>query len=156
MGRTAEELLERAQQRFPDKQIAVDALHRNALDVAVECVLEFFEWLKTDPELDFDYLDFSTITDRPPDHMDAIYSVYSFKHKHRLGVKVKLSRQNPTLPTLTKLWRNAEWNERETIDLFGVHFSDHPDPRRLMMPDDWEGHPLRKDYMHPNLVQRPD
>jgi NADH-quinone oxidoreductase subunit C len=156
VGQSVEKLLELAKKRFPDQQIAQDKLFRKALVIPAGLVLDFFTWLKTEPELDFDYFDYSTVTDRPPEFMDMIYSVYSFQHNHRLAVKVQLPRANPSLPTVSHLWSNADWNEREILDLFGVHFADHPDPRRLMMPEDWEGHPLRKDYMHPNLVPRPD
>jgi NADH-quinone oxidoreductase subunit C len=156
MAHTTEKVLELAQTRFPEVEIFQDKLFRGALIIPHDFILEFFAWLKNEPGLDFDYYDYSSVTDRPPDHMDMVYSVYSLEHKHRLSVKVQLSRDNPTVPTLSHLWKNADWNEREILDLFGVFFLDHPDPRRLMMPDDWEGHPLRKDYMHPNLIQRPD
>ena len=75
---------------------------------------------------------------------------------HRVGLKIVMDRRHPALPTLADLWANADWNEREVFDLFGVVFHNHPDLRRLMMPEDWIGHPLRKDYLHPNVVKRPD
>ncbi|MBS2035505.1 NADH-quinone oxidoreductase subunit C [bacterium] len=103
-----------------------------------------------------DYFDFSTCVDHPPDRLDLVYSMYSTVYKHRIQLKVVLDRQNPCVPTVSHLWVNANWNEREMYDLFGVFFPGHKDLRRLMMPDDWEGHPLRKDYAHPNLVVRPD
>ena len=156
MPQTVDKLLDLAKARFPDQTITQDPLFRKALCIPPELILDFFAWLKSEPDLDFDYFDFSTVTDRPPEHMDMIYTVSSLQHKHRLVVKVQLPRSSPSVPTLSHLWANADWNEREILDLFGVHFINHPDPRRLMMPEDWEGHPLRKDYMHPNLVPRPD
>jgi NADH-quinone oxidoreductase subunit C len=103
-----------------------------------------------------EYFDFCTCVDRPPDRLDLVYSVYSCTHKHRVQLKVVLDRHNPCVPTVSHLWENADWNEREVYDLFGVFFPGHKDLRRLMMPEDWEGHPLRKDYAHPNVVVRPD
>ncbi len=156
MGHAVDKFLTQARERFPERSIEPDPLFPAALVIPVNFILEFFEWLKTEPSLNFDYFEFSTVNDRPPEHMDLIYSVYSLEFKHRLCVKVTIPRENPTAPSLSHLWKNADWNEREIIDLFGVFFQSHPDPRRLMMPDDWEGHPLRKDYMHPNLIKRPD
>lgn len=114
------------------------------------------ETLKHRPELDFDFLEFQTCTDRPPEHLDFLAYFYSYQHGHRIALKVVMDRSNPSLPSLADLWANADWNEREVFDLFGVIFHNHPDLRRIMMPEDWEGYPLRKDYMHPNVVKRPD
>ena len=146
------------QGKFPEQaeHIAVDDLNPAALVIPQELVPSLHETLAQDPELSFDYFEFSTCTDRPPDYLDFVSSVYSTSHKHRLGLKVRLPRDNPSISTVSHIWANADWNEREVFDLFGVHFHGHPDLRRLMMPEDWEGHPLRKDYMHPNVVKRPD
>jgi NADH-quinone oxidoreductase subunit C len=149
-------LLKKAQERYPDQGLSDDPLNPHAIQVPAGLVPDIFLWLRDEPDLHFDYFEFSTCTDRPPDHMDLLYYCYSYMHKHRLAVKVQLERDHPGIPTICHVWRNAEWNEREIFDLFGVVFTGHPDLRRLMMPDDWEGHPLRKDYTHPNLVARPD
>jgi NADH-quinone oxidoreductase subunit C len=87
------------------------------------------------------------------------YDLMSFSHLHEFCFKVFLPRENPVLASVAEIWRAAEWHERECYDLFGVRFSGHPDsvtgkdgvehPRRILLPDDWEGFPLRKDYAYP-------
>lgn len=149
-------LLAKAQERYPDRGLTDDSLNPEAIRIPLGLVPEIFDWLKTDPEMAFDYFEFSTCTDRPPDTLDLVYYLYSLGHRQRICLKLQLERDHPAVPSVSHLWRNAEWNEREIYDLFGVVFANHPDLRRLMMPEDWEGHPLRKDYMHPNLVTRPD
>jgi NADH-quinone oxidoreductase subunit C len=75
-----------------------------------------------------------------------VLHLFSFRHRHGVCLKVALPREAPSIPTLSGVWRAADWFEREVLDLFGVTFVGHPDPRRIMLPDDWEGYPLRKDY----------
>ena len=156
MGKKIEEILTLCQEKYPEHAFEIDPLNSGALVIPRELVPQIYEWFNQDPELAFDYFDFSTCTDHPPEFLDLISSLFSYKHKHRLGLKIRLPRENPIIHTLSHIWANADWNEREIYDLFGVFFQGHPDLRRLMMPDDWEGHPLRKDYMHPNLVSKPD
>lgn len=103
--------------------------------------------LKTDPELHFDYLECLTGTDYPDEEQIAVvYHVYSYVLRHRIVLKCFLEREDPALPTLCNVWPTANWQERECFDLLGVLFDGHPDLRRLLLPDDWEGHPMRKDY----------
>lgn len=142
--------------KFPDWKFTQDPVNAECLIVPLEFVPEGFEFLRNDPALNMEYFDFSTCVDHPPERLEVVYSVYSPAHKHRIQLKVVLDRDNPALPTLSHIWHNADWNEREIYDLFGVFFRGHKDLRRLMMPEDWEGHPLRKDYAHPNVVKRPD
>lgn len=153
---TKYELLEKIRGQYPEHDVVDDPVNAQGIIIDRELVPQIFEWLRDTPEMGFDFLEFETCTDRPPDHLDMIYYLYSYTHHHRLGLKVKLPRSSPSIASLVGLWTNADWNEREVYDLFGVHFHGHPDLRRLMMPEDWEGHPLRKDYMHPNVVFRPD
>jgi NADH-quinone oxidoreductase subunit C len=103
--------------------------------------------LKSDPELHFDYLECITGIDFPDDNKIAVvYHVYSYEEKHRVVIKCFVDRDDPALPTVSNVWRTANWQERECFDLLGVLFDGHPDLRRLLLPDDWEGYPLRKDY----------
>ncbi|MGI8640193.1 MAG: NADH-quinone oxidoreductase subunit C [Pyrinomonadaceae bacterium] len=74
------------------------------------------------------------------------YHLFSTKHYNRLRLKVLLSEDEPTVPTVTTVWKTADWHERETFDLFGVIFDGHPDLRRILLPSDFDGHALRKDY----------
>lgn len=153
---TPAQLVKALQARFPDYGIAPDPANPSGVVAPAGPILEILGWLRDDAETAMNYFDFVTCSDRLPGHIDVIYSLYSLTKNHRLALKVRLPRDYPTLPTASQLWQNADWNEREVYDLFGVVFQGHPDPRRLMMPDDWEGHPLRKDYLHPNLTPKPD
>jgi NADH-quinone oxidoreductase subunit C len=77
---------------------------------------------------------------------EVIYHLHSPERNERLRLKCRLAGTNPEIDSVTAVWRGAGWYERETFDLFGVRFRNHPDLRRIMLPDDWEGYPLRKDY----------
>jgi NADH-quinone oxidoreductase subunit C len=105
------------------------------------------EYMKTDSELRLDYLECITGVDYPDDKkIHVVYHVYSYSKRHRAVMKAFLDREDPSMPTLVNVWSSANWQERECFDLLGVLFEGHPDLRRLLLPDDWEGHPLRKDY----------
>jgi NADH-quinone oxidoreductase subunit C len=77
---------------------------------------------------------------------EVVYHLHSPERNQRLRLKCRLAGANPEIDSVTAVWRGAGWYERETFDLFGVQFRNHPDLRRIMLPEDWEGHPLRKDY----------
>ena len=76
----------------------------------------------------------------------VVYQLRSLQHNSRLSLRVMVPGMQPSLPSLTSVYPNADWHEREVWDMFGIHFEGHPDLRRILMPADWEGHPLRKDY----------
>jgi NADH-quinone oxidoreductase subunit C len=76
----------------------------------------------------------------------VVYQLRSLQHNSRLSLRAFVSGLQPSLPSLTSVYPNANWHEREVWDMFGIHFEGHPDLRRILMPADWEGHPLRKDY----------
>ncbi|MBW7475041.1 NADH-quinone oxidoreductase subunit C [Paenibacillus oenotherae] len=79
-------------------------------------------------------------------HMEAVYHLVSLESKQDYAIKIKTDREAPSVASATPIWATANWNEREIYDLLGINFPGHPDMRRIMMPDDWVGHPLRKDY----------
>jgi NADH-quinone oxidoreductase subunit C len=112
-------------------------------------VLEVLTHLRDAPDAAFDYLSDLTATDWPPrkaeGRFDVIYILYSTRHRHRLRVKTKVAEGQP-LPSATGVWPAANWFEREVFDMFGVNFTGHPDRRRILMPEDWQGYPQRKDY----------
>jgi len=101
--------------------------------------------LKTHPELSFHYLRNLSGVDQET-HLEVVYHLIHLESKREACVKVKTDREQPSIPSVTPLWSTADWNEREVYDLFGIDFPGHPDLRRIMMADDWVGHPLRKDY----------
>jgi NADH-quinone oxidoreductase subunit C len=106
------------------------------------------EFLAAEPSLRFTYLSDITTVDRFPiePRFEINYHLVSLDRHERLRLKVKLAGADPVVPTVTPVWPTANWHERENYDLFGIRFDGHPDLRRILMPDDWEGFPLRKDY----------
>jgi NADH-quinone oxidoreductase subunit C len=104
--------------------------------------------LRGAPELDFAFLAEITAVDFWPQEprYEVVYMLVSIAHRRRLRLKVRLGAEDARVATVSGIWPAANWLEREVWDLFGIQFDGHPDPRRLLMPEDWEGHPLRKDY----------
>ncbi|OPZ18657.1 MAG: NAD(P)H-quinone oxidoreductase subunit J [candidate division BRC1 bacterium ADurb.BinA364] len=109
---------------------------------------ETMEFLKSDPAMAMDQLLLVTGVDRG-DSIEAVYHLYSYTHFHLAVVKAALDRQNPEIDSVADLWAAADWHERETYDMLGVRFRGHPHLRRILLPDDWEGYPLRRDYVAP-------
>ena len=141
----AAELAERLRERFPDV-----ALARGEATVTVEPadVLPALRALRDEPDLRFDWLSWVACTDWPQrdPRFWLAYHLRSTEHGHRVRVKAGLSADAPRVASVTAMFPTANWQEREAFDMFGVTFDGHPDLRRILMPDDWEGHPLRKDY----------
>jgi NADH-quinone oxidoreductase subunit C len=106
--------------------------------------------LYTEATCYFDMLSCVTGIDNGPEvnTMEVAYNLYSIPYNHHLMIKVTLPRQNPEVETVTSIWKTADWQEREIFDLYGIKFLNHPDLRRILLPADWEGYPLRKDYKH--------
>lgn len=106
------------------------------------------EFLVSETALRFTYLSDITTVDRFPlePRFEVNYHLLSMERREQLRVTVKLSGNDPVVPSVTMVWPTANWHERENFDLFGIRFEGHPDLKRILMPDDWEGHPLRKDY----------
>jgi len=116
------------------------------VEIAPEKLVEACRLLKYD--LKFERLSTVTAVDRFPSQprFEVVYHLQSIARKERLRLKCRLSGDQPEIDSATVVWRGANWFEREVFDLFGIRFRNHPDLRRIMMPEDWEGHPLRKDY----------
>ena len=110
-----------------------------------EKILEVAERLKDPSGPDFDYLDMITAADYP-DHFEVVYRLLSLKRNEFLTLKTRVGRENPRVPSLTSLYKGADFQEREIFDLFGIGFEGHPCLRRIMLWEGFEGHPLRKDY----------
>jgi NADH-quinone oxidoreductase subunit C len=108
---------------------------------------EVMQVLRDHPALRCDFLQNLTAVDwLKTDSFEVVYHLHSYVHGHEIAVKTSVPRGTPRLPSVAALWKNADWLEREQYDLLGVVFEGHPDLRRLLMPDDWVGHPMRKDY----------
>jgi NADH-quinone oxidoreductase subunit C len=112
-------------------------------DIREACAL-----LRDDPECSFNFLSDVTCVDLYPSEprFEVVYHLLSIPKKERVRLKVRLNGSSPSVDSITPVWPGANYFEREVYDLFGVRFAGHPYLRRIMMPEDWEGHPLRKDY----------
>jgi NADH-quinone oxidoreductase subunit C len=104
-------------------------------------------WLRDTPGAEFDFCSDVTAIDWPPraPRFDVVYSLYSVARRHRVRLKVRTSEADG-VSSVAAVWPAANWLEREVFDMFGVRFDGHPDLRRILMPEDWQGHPERKDY----------
>ncbi len=144
-------VLQRLRERFADALLEVK-VWRNETTVVLgrEDLVRVCRFLRDDPDLGFDFLSDVTGVDRlqlaeNQPRFEVVYHLYSLAHKRRLRLKVRVD-ETEAVPTVTVVWETANWHEREVFDLFGISFEGHPDLRRILMPEDWEGHPLRKDY----------
>jgi NADH-quinone oxidoreductase subunit C len=162
-------ILDRLQKKFGAK---ISGSNLQALDPWIEVtpagLVEVCQYLKTEPDLKFELLNCITAVDYfEPDpkkaakavfqpHLEVVYHLSSVTKKHSLVLKVMLPRwkddqpgELPEVPTVHSVWKTADWHEREVYDLSGVRFLGHPNFRRILCPEDWEGYPLRKDYEMP-------
>ena len=149
-----EEILAHLTERFPNAGLRIDERNAETLIVEPAHLLEVARCLRDDPALAFDYNMVVTAADWV-ERVDVIAYFMSYTHLHIVALKVQLPNDRLEVDSLTSLWSGANWYEREVYDLFGVQFKGHPDLRRILMPHDWEGHPLRKNYVHPNFVPTP-
>jgi NADH-quinone oxidoreductase subunit C len=121
------------------------------IEVDAPMVAEVGRALRDDPEIAMDCLsNLSGIDRKEKDRIEIWYHLYSYAHRHQLALVASTPRPDPVAPTVSHLWPIANWLERECFDLLGVRFTEHPDLRRLLMPEDWVGHPLRKDFVEPD------
>jgi NADH-quinone oxidoreductase subunit C len=116
--------------------------------VPPERLVDVCRTLRDDPALRFAVcVDVTAVDHYPRDpRYDVVYHLVSPENRLRLRVRVHAGGEAPAVPSVSGIWQAANWGEREVIDMFGILFAGHPDPARIIMPDDWEGHPLRKDY----------
>jgi NADH-quinone oxidoreductase subunit C len=141
--------------RFGDLVVAfqAEALQPWAV-VAADAIADVAAFAKSDPALAFDNLLCLSAVDYPkedPPRMEVVYHLFSYEHGHKFVLKVHLPREGAHLPTVEGTWAVANWHEREAFDLFGIVFDGHSDLRRILLPDDWIGHPLRKDWVDPDF-----
>ena len=117
------------------------------VNVSKDKLIELVTYLKMHVNTQFDMLLSVCGVDRP-DYFVVVYHLFSTVFKKKLIIKVKLDKQNPLVESLCGLYSAANWHERETYDLLGINFNNHPDMERILLPKDWIGHPLRKDYIN--------
>ncbi len=159
----SKEALERFTGHFKAQVIATHSDHGD--DTAVvkrDRLVDMVTFLRDDPALAFELLSDVTAVDylgvKEP-RFEVVYHFYSVSKNHRLRIKVPLEEREPSLPSVVSLYKSALWMEREAFDLYGIVFEGHPDLRRILMYEEFEGHPLRKDYemehRQPRIPPRP-
>jgi NADH-quinone oxidoreductase subunit C len=117
-----------------------------------ELIKDVCLFLRDEPSLKMDHLadltavDFSRYPGDAGPRFEVVYNMFSISHRHRIRLKVRVPEDDPQVDSVASVWQTANWHERETYDLMGIIFNGHPDLRRILLPEDWEGHPLRKEY----------
>lgn len=146
---TLQEITQKIKEKFPESILEekLDMLEPHVV-VKTEDILNICKFLREDAALQFDSLMCLSSIDTKAD-FEVAYSLFSYTLRHRFGLKVKAPRENPVVPSVEGLWKTANWHEREAFDLMGITFSGHPNLTRILCPEDWVGHPLRKDYKFP-------
>jgi len=139
--------------RLPDPEVKKDKGRYGDPFVLVEAsqICQFMAMCRDDEHLRFELLADLSAADPSADAEEfwVLYQLLSIKHHHRLMVKACIKKTEPTIDTVAGIYRAAQWHERECAEMFGITFNGHPDPRHMLLPDDWEGYPLRKDYEFP-------
>ncbi len=143
-------ITEKIKEMFPEEVLDVREF-RGQVSVTLKKnrIRDISRYLHDDPELYFDYLVDVCGVDylgRKEKRFEVVYHLFSIKHRHAIRLKAEVSGDNPAIDSVTPVWIGANWHEREVFDLYGIKFNGHPDLRRILMPEDWEGYPLRKDY----------
>ena len=144
---SGKEIAAKLQPRFPGSIVESS---ESGLVVKSESLLDIASFLKTSPDLDFDYLTAITAVDYYA-YFEVVYQLTSLKHNHSLVVKARCyGRDNPALPSVVSLWRGADFQEREIYDLMGIRFDGHPNMKRIFLWEGFKGYPLRKDFSNGN------
>ena len=144
-------ILKKLEEKFPGK---IKSSELEVVDpfviVEASAIADIGNWLRDESDLAFDTLHCLSVVDYlKEEKMQVVYHLSSLKRRHWIVLKVETPREGAKVPTVEKVWRTANWHEREAYDLFGVWFEGHSDPRRILLPDDWEGHPMKKDWEWP-------
>ena len=145
-----EEIKSLLKSQFEDDVVSIDTdATPNALLIQPAAVKAICVFCRDHKQLYFYMLSCLTGIDNGPEEatMEVVYNLYSIPFGHSLMLKTIIDRRKPEIASVAKIWRTAEWHEREAFDLLGIRFRGHPDLRRILLPDDWIGHPLRKDYV---------
>ena len=138
------EIARQITERFPEAVIDADS---QAILVRSDSILTICDYLKSNPEHAFDYLNFITAVDYF-NYFELVYQITSMKHNHTIVLKTRChDRDNSVVPSVITVWRGADYQEREIYDLFGIRFEGHPNLKRIVLWEGFEGHPLRRDYL---------
>lgn len=147
--KSAKELHQILTNRFSDDLVELHPEQEDAawFSVKPDAIQDISKFLRDEPGLAFDSLMCLSGVHYPKEEQFVlVYHLHSTSEKHKITLKVILPQEKAHAPTVEQIWKTADWHEREAFDMFGIQFDGHPDLRRILCPDDWEGFPLRKDY----------
>ncbi len=149
----AQEIYNALQERFADAllEAKLDGVLNPWIKVAPDRIKDVAQFLRDDERLAFDSLMCLSGMDYTGGTLGVVYHLHSMQWNHKITLKVDVPADNPHVQSVASVWRTANWHEREAYDMFGIIFDGHPDLRRILMPYDWVGHPLRKDYQVPEF-----
>ncbi len=150
MGTEETNIIDRIKDKFGDKVLESHNYRGDqTVTVAKESIHEVSKFLRDDSELSFEFLmDITAVDylDKKENRFEAVYHFYSLKNNNRVRVKAPLNEDNCEIDTVTDLWKTADWYEREIWDMYGIKFKGHPNMKRILLYEEFKGHPLRKDY----------
>jgi NADH-quinone oxidoreductase subunit C len=142
-------IIKKLQENFPDTRFIINE-HMGELSFTFgkAFIVELCSLLKNDPELQFNLCEDITAVDwgRKTNRFSVVYHIFSMNNRFRLVLRTDVEEADCTIDTVSGIWKTANWHEREIYDMFGIHFNNHPDLRRMYMPEEFEYHPLRKDF----------
>ncbi|MBI5473223.1 MAG: NADH-quinone oxidoreductase subunit C [Ignavibacteriae bacterium] len=146
-----QEICDALKAKFPDviKETKIEGVFDPYVKVAPEKVKDIAQFLRDDDTLAFDSLMCLSGIDYTGGKFGVVYHLHSIKWNHKITLKVEATLENMHCQSVESIWKTANWHEREAFDMYGIIFDGHTDLRRILMPYDWEGHPLRKDYKVP-------
>jgi NADH-quinone oxidoreductase subunit C len=150
MAKESKEIFDYLCTLFPELDLHFDE-SVPCIQVPPEAIKEVGLQVRDDQDLQFDALMCLSGVDNADGTLGVVYHLHSMQLGHKLTLKVTVPTDNPHAATVERVWRTADWHEREAYDLIGVVFDGHSDLRRILLPDDWEGHPLQKDYEVPEF-----
>jgi NADH-quinone oxidoreductase subunit C len=152
---TSQEIVTTLKTQFPEA--VLDAKTEGVLEpfvkIVPEKVQEVAQFLRDNAETRFDFLMCLSGVDLGKGFLGVTYHLYSMSVRHKITLKVEVPADKPEVPTVTFVWPSANWHEREAYDMVGINFIGHPDLRRILLPEDYPGHPLRKDFKVPEFYQ---
>jgi NADH-quinone oxidoreductase subunit C len=153
---TSQEIYTRLKDKFGESVLSFEEIVAEAfIVVAPESIADVAQYLAENEALAFDFLMCLSGVDLSVKDttLEIVYHLSSMTHRHKAVLKVIVPKENPHVPTVENIWKTANWHERETYDLYGIVFEGHSDLQRILLPDDWEGYPLRKDYKEPEFYR---
>ncbi|HYA13113.1 MAG TPA: NADH-quinone oxidoreductase subunit C [Syntrophales bacterium] len=144
------EIADLIKERYPaDVREVKEFRGQFSVSVRKEIIKELMRYLHDTPELYFNFLEDLCGVDylgKKEPRFEVVYHLFSLRHRHMIRIKAAVPEEDASIDSVVDVWAGANWHERECFDLFGITFKGHPDLRRILLPEDWEGHPLRKDY----------